>query len=377
MNRPAQPRHTQHTLLYVHVRRDLVEAGASLEEILADVNEKVRRHKAIVLANGQFLCRPIELDWSIEPYFSDETTIPFEHPSRQWGTAQRDYFEKLWGVTEPYQYAVEVKSYDRYCVAALDPTPYLGGDERVLALVEAERDGLYLDCPCHNTEVVYTSRQRLVCMGCGHLHCVLAEKLAHHFEEGLSNVQWDSAFDEDGELVDDTLSIPVIDYREIEPLAKLWIADAWREATWLIDFYATATPEEIADYERGLPSAKDFIEAGFHQVATPPSAAAQLDEHGYGFDIAQNAAAALGGAAVAYSRSKTDPKSLRKAVLQVFHATELVLKIRLEQVTPGALAKRPNNPSVMQQLQAIGIVIRPEELEIVEGLRALGESPAA
>ena len=57
-------------------------------------------------------------------------------------------------------------------------------------------------------------------------------------------------------------------------------------------------------------------------------------------------------------------------MLQVFHATQLVLKIRLEQVTPGALAKRPNNPSVMQQLQAIGIVIRPEELEIVEGLRA-------
>lgn len=263
------------------------------------------------------------------------------------------------------------ESYDRYCVAALDPTPYLGGDERVLALVEAERDRLYLDCPCHNTEVVYTSRQRLVCMGCGHLHCVLAEPLAHHFDEGLSNVQWDSAFDEDGEFVDDTSSIPVIDYREIEPLAKLWIADAWREAIWLIDFYATATPEEIANYERGLPSAEDLIEAGFHQVATQPSAAAQLNEQGYGFDIAQNAAAALGGGAVAYSRSKTDPKSLREAVLQVFHATELVLKIRLEQVTPGALAKRPNNPSVMQQLKAIGIMIRPEEVEIVESLRAL------
>ena len=108
MNCPAQPRHTQHTLLYVHVRRGLSGSGASLEEILADVNEKVRRHKAIVLANGQFLCRPIELDWSIEPYFSDETTIPFDS-LRQWGTAQRDYFEKLWSVTEPYQYAVEVE----------------------------------------------------------------------------------------------------------------------------------------------------------------------------------------------------------------------------------------------------------------------------
>ena len=53
-------------------------------------------------------------------------------------------------------------------------------------------------------------------------------------------------------------------------------------------------------------------------MATPPSAAAQLDEHGYGFDIAQNAAAALGGAAVAYSRSKTDPKSSARLCFKSF-----------------------------------------------------------
>src|SRR4051794_37672662 len=50
--------------------------------------------------------------------------------------------------------------------------------EGILALVEAERDDRYLQCPCYVTQVVYTSRHRLVCMGCGHLHCVLEGPVA-------------------------------------------------------------------------------------------------------------------------------------------------------------------------------------------------------
>lgn len=120
-----------------------------------------------------------------------------------------------------------------------------------------------------------------------------------------------------------------------------------------------------------MPSAKDFIGAGWQRVLTTPPAAAQLSKEGYGYDIAENAAAALAGGAVAYRQSKCDPRSLREAALQVFHAVELVLKIKLEQLAPGTLVQRPNNPTVVQKLQAANILIRNEELEIINELRAL------
>lgn len=45
-------RSVQETTYYIHVRRDLVEAGASSQVILEDVNRIVRDRKAIVLADG-------------------------------------------------------------------------------------------------------------------------------------------------------------------------------------------------------------------------------------------------------------------------------------------------------------------------------------
>lgn len=361
----------QRTVLYVHVRRDLVEAGEALEVLLADVNEKVSRHGAVVLANGQFLRRPIVSNWDVEPYLTDDTTEVFEHLPREWGRSQAAYFQALWGFVQPYQYAAEADAYDRYCVAALDPSPYLVDGEKILALVEAGRDEHYLHCPCHVTQMVYTSRHRLVCMGCGHLHCVLEAPIRRDLGTGLTGAEWDAAIDADGEIVDDGLALPIIDYREVEPLPKLWVTDAWSEATWLIDFYATASAEEIADYERGLPSPEDFMEAGWSQVPTPPSVTAQLSKEGYGFDITQNAAAALNAGAAAYSRGKSEVEALRDAVLQVFHAVELILKIRLEQVEPGALSKRPNNPTVVERLRAAGIAIASSELQAIEDLRVL------
>src|SRR3954452_14968858 len=102
MGRDREGRLPQQTLLYVHVRRAFFEAGAAVAPLVADVNEKVKRHGAIVLANGQFLRRPISPDWNVEPYLTDETTMPFEHSLREWGEEQRRYFSALWGVTNPY-----------------------------------------------------------------------------------------------------------------------------------------------------------------------------------------------------------------------------------------------------------------------------------
>ena len=65
---------TQSTLIYVHVRRELVEADAPLADLVEDVNEKVRRHGGIILANRQFLRNPLSPDWGLDPYLDDDTT---------------------------------------------------------------------------------------------------------------------------------------------------------------------------------------------------------------------------------------------------------------------------------------------------------------
>lgn len=82
---------TQSTLIYVHVRRELVEADAPLADLVEDVNEKVRRHGGIILANRQFLRNPLSPDWGLDPYLDDDTTSPFEQPLREWGKRQRHF----------------------------------------------------------------------------------------------------------------------------------------------------------------------------------------------------------------------------------------------------------------------------------------------
>ena len=92
-NRPVRVRKT---LLYLHVRRELVEANEPLDVVIEDLNRIVRARSAIVLADGQFLTRPLSPDWEIAKYFDDETSTPYDHPPRPWTVAQRDYFERLW-----------------------------------------------------------------------------------------------------------------------------------------------------------------------------------------------------------------------------------------------------------------------------------------
>ena len=197
----------QSTLIYAHVRRELVEAGASIEVLLADVNAKIREHGGIILANKQILRRPIELGWDVEGYLDDYTSTPFVHPECEWREAQRQYFGDLWGSPAPYQYVSERDQYDQFCISARDPTPYLVPGELIYAMVEAIGERRGIECPCHHTQIVYTSRHRLLCMGCGQLYRVLARPLEQTFDVGISNERWESAFDDHGELIDDELEV--------------------------------------------------------------------------------------------------------------------------------------------------------------------------
>jgi hypothetical protein len=359
----------QSTLIYAHVRRDLVEAGASTQTLLDDVNAKVVAHGGIILSNNQFLRRPIEMNWSIDTYLDDYTSAPFEHPDIEWGEAQRRYFGELWGLTDPYSYARDREAYNQFCVSARDPTPYLVPDEVIYAMIETVGERRAIDCPCHHTQVVYTSRHRLLCMGCGQLYRVLAEPLDHVFEHGITNDQWESAFDDDGELIDDEIHIPIVDYRTVEKAPYIWTTDARDEATWLIHFYAEGSEEEIKRYEASQPKAEDFIAAGWVEIPSPPSVSAQLAGDGVDIDLWSNSEVAVKAAARAYAQSRTKPEALRDAVLNCFQAIELVLKMRLETIDPGEV--KGNNPTVLRRLIDHGVAINADEIATIDALRKL------
>ena len=367
---PDRKRHPQTMLVYVHVRRDLAEAGAPLAGILEDVNQKIRARGGLILADRQILTFPIREEWDVDTHFSDELTTPFEHALRAWDAQQREYFFRLLGVSDPVQYAELSGPYDRFCIGARVPQPYLRDEERALALVHATRDDRHYYCPCHTAEVVYTSAHRLVCMGCGQMHCVLAEPLKASFGRGLSSPEWDAAFDSDGELVAD-IQIPTVEYQDIYATPKIWETDAWDGASGEIEFLQRGDPEEVARYRASLPTAEDFTEAGWSLVPMPPPPVTQLAEGYFGVEIEENAAAALNAGASAYAKSRTDTEALRQAVLSTFQAIELLLKIRLDTLDPARGADRLDNPSVLKALAAHGVTLNDDTEVMIAALRKL------
>ena len=357
----------QATLLYVHVRRELVEAGAPLETIVEDINAKVRTSGGIILADGQFLRTPVSPDWTASTHFDEWTSCSIEHIDWNWGEAQRAYFGALWALDRPFQYAEDSAQYGQFGISVYDPTPYLVHDETILAQVDTIDEPHGVDCPCHHGQVVYTSKRRLLCMGCGQLYCILAEPIGIDFGEGITSDRWDAAFDDHGELIDDELVVPFLDYRAVERADHIWSTDVWEEVSVVIDLYASKDAAEIARYERSFPKAEDLIAAGFEQMPTPPTVAHQLANDGVNIDLHKNSGAALKHGALAFALSRTDPDTLREAVLSAFQAIELVLKMRLADTDPSIV--KANNPTVIKRLLEAGVVISAEEQVMIEELR--------
>jgi hypothetical protein len=370
--RPTTPRRPPQTLLaYVHVRRDLVERGADIQAMLDDINGRINRRNGIILSDRQILTVAIQPTWGIETYFTEYQSCPVDHPAHVWGAPQRDYFSALYGVSDPFQYAEERDPYRDFCISARVPMPYLRSGERALALIDAARDGRYFYCPCHYAEVVYTSAHRLICMSCGQMHCILAAPLPQEFGTGLTNEEWDKAFDADAVLVDDQVYIPLIEYQEIYAAPKLWETAAWEAASAEVEFLARGDPIEIARYRASQGTIEDLMDAGFVPMPEPPPPAAQLGDAQYGVDITQNAAAALNTGAAAYARSRTEPETLRLAVLSLFQAIELLLKIRLDDLDPACDAIRMDNPSVLKGLASMGARFDNNAMATITALRQL------
>lgn len=365
----APPRES--VLAYVYVRRDLVEAGTPLAEIIGDINDKIALHGGIILSTRQFLRQPLQTEWCFHEHFDEWSAVPIEHPICAWGGEQQRYFNQLWGMPQPFRY-MEGDGYDEFAISTYVPTPLLEAEETICALVETDSDDVPLECPCHWTQIVYTNRQRVLCMGCGQLLCILTEALPGPFPNKVTSAAWLQAFDPDGELVDDDVEIDVICYRLIEAAPKLWQTDVWDEVSSRIHFYATASQTEIDEFHRCCfvsPSA--LMAAGFFEKPTPPSLGDQMGLRDWELDLAQNAALSLNLAALAYAKGKSDPAALRDAVLSVFHATELLLKLRLAIADEGALKKNLNNPTVIKLLAAAGILLTTDENDTLTALRQL------
>ncbi len=358
-------------LAYVYVHRELVETKASLAQIIADINGKIDQHGGIVLSSRQFLRRPLQPEWCVQEHFDEWSAVPIKHPAYVWGDEQRTYFDRLWGLREPFHYQ-EGDCYDEFAISTYVPTPLLEPEERICALIETSGDDVRLECPCHWTQIVYTTSQRVLCMGCGQLLCVLAKPLNGPFQNKISSTAWIQAFDADGELIDDGITIDLVGYREVEAAAKLWQTDVWDEVASRIHFYATASRAEIDRFHRTcFASPSDLMAAGFSERLAPPSLGDQLGLRDLELDLASNAALSLNTAACAYDKGKGDPDALRDAVLSTFHSAELLLKLRLVREDNAALKKNPNNPSVLKLLTEAGVAFRVDETATLTALRQL------
>jgi hypothetical protein len=358
--------------IYVHVRRDLADSGAPLDVILDDINTRIRSRGGVILADRQLLHEPVNRGWRIHTFFDEETTTPFEHPKREWGGAQRSYFTKLWGLRDPYQYAEQPLQYNRFCFGAYLPRPFLNSTERALAVIEARRDDILYYCQCHSGAVVYTTAHRLICMNCGKLHCVLQEPLRHAFGTGFTEEQWRKLFDDDGVLVDADASIPTVEYQDVYAAKTVWETDIWENMSSHIEFLARGNPDEIARWRAGEARIDDFVEAGWTQARSPPPLlSAQLSADLFGVDLTENAIRSFNSAAEAFGLSRTHGDALRQGVLDLFHALELMLKVRLQQQTGQAFVTRLNNLTVIRMLTTAGVNFTANDLDTIAKLRRL------
>ena len=348
------------------LRADL-EQSDPVSRLLERVNRLVRT-RGFVLANGQLLQVPV-LPEDIDPRWVnlDQGLSPFTVAGREWGPGQRAFF----GINSPYQMCEDGDGYTHNHLSVSVPEPYLYPDERIGAILHAHEDGRYFYCSCHEASVVYTTRNRLVCMSCGAMHAVLAEPLPVSYSQTITAHEWCDYFDEGGRLRDEELALPVIDFREVENREKIWTTDEWEEASGEVVFFSHAPREEVERYLATTASAEDLLEAGWQLMPTPPPPAAQVSPSGIDLDLFDNAVCSLRDGVAAFVAAKTEPDALARSIPELFRCLEILLKARLVQLDPSGLDDHPNNPTVLQKLAAAGVRLVAPELTTLQALRRL------
>ncbi len=350
-------------------RRFVTEAGIDVDAFVADINEKVAR-RGFVLYDGQILTRSLDSGEPIDPVFEPESLDhDYEIPERrEWKAEQRAYF----GLDDPYQMADEDDTFTWSSMMTRVVGSYLAPGELIAALLHGESDDSYFTCTCHYSTVVYTTRHRCVCMSCGATHVVLCEPLALTPRQLLTGEEWDDFFDEKGSRRHEEVDLATVDFRDIENAAAIWTTNQWDEASHENIFFARSSPEEIAEAIRGTEADPSMLlEAGWTKVDQAPPPALQVMRNSVDVSLGKNAEHAFAEGVSEFLAAYVYPDRLVHAIPQLFRATELLLKARLEMLDPHGLDDQPNNPTVLDRLCAGGISLSGDEVEAITRLRRL------
>jgi len=385
-------------------RRFLTSSGVDVECFLADVNEKVVR-RGLILWDGQVLTAPITdtikkgilkpkprivhespiLNPILKVVASTDSIIVGKHtelfceqvvadptldvpPRRDWQAPQREFF----GLKDPYQMAEDAGEYTQHHVMTRVLDPYLSPTERIAAIVNGEKDSYYFYCPCHQADVVYTTRHRLVCMGCGAMHVVLRQPLPVHPKWLLTPEEWVEFFDDEGSRRDEEIEMSVVDFQDVENAETIWTTNQWDEAKHRFVFFARSSPVEIAEAIRGTEADPSvFLQAGWTPVDTSPPPAHQVANNSVDVDLIENAAYSLREGVTSFLAARKNSERLVNAIPQLFRAVELLLKAKLRDLEAHGLDDHPNNPTVLQRVTARGVSLTKEEVDTVSRLRQL------
>jgi hypothetical protein len=350
-------------------RRFLTSTGVDLERFVADVNEKVRR-RGFVLWDGQVLTTPLSNGESADVIHERDArdAVLEVPPRRDWQVPQREFF----GLENPYQMAEDAPDYTWSHVMNRVFEAYLSPDERIAGIIHGEKDRSYFYCPCHKADVVYTTRHRLLCMGCGATHVVLREPLPVHPKRLLTLEEWVQLFDQDGSRSDEEICLSVVDFQDVENADTIWATNQWDEAKHRFVFFARSSPEEIAEATRGTEADPSILlEAGWTPVDTPPPPAHQVADDSVDVDLVENAAHSLREGIASFLGARIASDRLVSAIPQLFKAVELLLKAKLQDLDAHGLDDHPNNASVLKRLAARGVSITKDELDTVSRLRRL------
>lgn len=289
-------------------------------------------------------------------------------PAREWGEPQQAFF----GLVNPYQMIEDGDEYTPCHIGCVLEAPYLEAGERIVALLHGESESYYVNCRCHYAEIVYTTKRRLVCMACGAMHAVLRDDLPIAARSVLTAEEWTDLFDDSGWRRDEEVDLPIVDFRSVEDAPTIWSTDQWDEARHEFVFFARSSPEVVEAAIRGTerdPSV--FLEAGWSRIESAPPPAHQIADDSIDVDLLENAGHALSEGVRRFLEARCDSSRLVHAIPDIFRGLELLLKARLQQEGPDALADHPNNPTVIQRLSLAGVHLSPAELETVKRLRRL------
>lgn len=350
---------------FITIPLELIGSKSLKKDVAEFVNKKIEKHGAFILSDKQILTSYIGAN-DIVDEFLDYDFEPIKYDENEWTNKHKEYFN----ISKPYQLAFDNSKYGHHNVMVDIQEDYLDFDEHIIAVLHAGKDGRYFYCEnCHEAQVVYTSNQRFICMSCGCLHCILEKPLIYKYDMKMTADEWFDYFGFNATMPDDEVQIFLVDFQEVENASKLWVTEQWELSVRELIFFSRSTPEEFEKYRGSIITEGQLEALGFSRVQTPVPPASQSNNIEYEINIVRNAATSIIEGTRAYLNGRNNVDELKYAILNLLHAIELLLKIKLDYIDQSDLDIKSNIPQVVKKLLEHGIEIKPDEIEVINRLR--------